>query len=151
MTHPSTGVDAQHSPFYSWLATAMIRSLLRGAAPLAAGERLVLIKGLMPGLVDDMGEPAVDAFLDDLRTKTRRYAEALAHPKRSGANRFTRGELLGGPTPGGEVRLTEARNARRIGGRALERQWEVVLWAESTRPPEIGASGTTPKTVPPDS
>lgn len=149
MSVERTEVDARHSPFYAWLTTAMIRNLLRGAAPLAAGERLVLIKGLIPGLVDDMGEAAVDAFLDDLRMKAHRYAEALAHPQRGGASRATRGELLGGPTPGGEVRLAEARNPRRIGGRALERQWEAALWAERTGLQEMGAGPATPKTQPP--
>lgn len=51
-------VDASRSPFYAWLDYAAIRELVHGALGLSAGERLVLIKGLVPGLVDDSGEAA---------------------------------------------------------------------------------------------
>ena len=46
-------VDARHSPFYAWIDYAAIRELVRGALDLSAGERLVLIKGLVPSLVGD--------------------------------------------------------------------------------------------------
>lgn len=130
-------VDARHSPFYAWLDNAAIRALVHGALSLPPGERLVLIKGLIPGLVDDIGDAAVEAFLDELRTKARRYAEAVAHPGEGGATRSTSGEPLGGPIPGGggEAHLSGTRDPRRPGGRALERQWEAAFWNEIEGPP----------------
>lgn len=127
-------VDARHSPFYAWLDNAAIRRLLHGALALPAGARLVLIKGLIPGLIDDIGDTAVEAFLDELRTKGRRYAEAVAHPGEGGATRSTSGEPLGGPIPDGEAHLSGTRNPRRPGGRALERVWEAAFWEEIEGP-----------------
>ena len=125
-------VDAKQSPFYAWLDRPMIRNLVRGARALAPGERLVLIKGLIPGLVEDMGDEAVRAFLGELATKSQRFAEAVANPGQGGATRHTPSERLGGPVPGREAHrhLTGTRNPRRPGGRVLERQWESAAWEE---------------------
>ena len=122
------GVDARHSPFYTWLDNVAIRDLVRQAQALPAGQRLVLIKGLIPGLVAEMRESAVESFLGDLLIKTRRFAEAVEHPGQGGATRSIPGEPLGGPVPEGEVHLPGTRNPRRPGGRALEREWEAALW-----------------------
>lgn len=129
-------VDARHSPFYAWLDNAAIRTLVQGALALPPGERLVLIKGLIPSLVDDLGDVAVEAFLDEVRTKARRYTEALTHPGEGGATRSTPGEPLGGPIPTGEAHLAGARDPRRPGGRALERAWEAALWEQLEGPPQ---------------
>lgn len=125
-------IDANESPFYAWLDRHTIRNLVRGARSLSAGERLVLIKGLIPGLVEDMGDDAVHAFLEELATKARRYAEAVASPGQGGAARRTSSERLGGPVPGREAQrhLPGTRNPRRPGGRGLERQWEAAVWDE---------------------
>jgi hypothetical protein len=123
-------VDARQSPFYAWLDHATIRDLVRGALELSAGERLVLIKGLIPGLVDQVGEAALDQFLVEMRIKAKRYAEALAHPGQGGATRSTASEPLGGPIEHGEARLPGTRDPRRLGGRALERKWEAEFWNE---------------------
>ena len=122
-------VDMARSPFYAWLDHESIRNLVHAALALPVGERLVLIKGLIPGLVDALGLAAVEAFLDEIRVKARRYEEALAHPGEGSATRVTASEQLGGPTPGGEVHLAGTRDPRRPGGRALERQWEAELWS----------------------
>ena len=131
-------VDSNESPFYSWLDRPAIRSLVREARALSPGERLVLIKGLIPGLVEDMGESAVRAFLEELDTKAERYAEAVANPGRGGATRHTPSERLGGPVPGrrAHLHLEGRRNPRRPGGRALEREWESAAWAEAGEPLE---------------
>ena len=65
-------VDARHSPFYAWLDHAAIRALVHAALDLSAGERLVLIKGLVPGLIDAIGDAAFESFLDEMRVKARR-------------------------------------------------------------------------------
>jgi len=126
-------VDARHSPFYAWLNNAAIRELIHGALELSAGERLVLIKGLVPGLVDDIGETSFESFLDEVRVKAQRYAEAVAHPGEGGATRRIASEPLGGSIVHGEAHLPGTRNPRRPGGRALERQWEADLWNEIER------------------
>ena len=125
-------VDATQSPFYAWLDRPAIRALVRSARALSPGERLVLIKGLIPGLVEDMGDGAVQAFLEELATKAQRYAEAVANPGQGGATRRTPSERLGGPVPGPDAHrhLTGNRNPRRPGGRMLERQWEAAAWEE---------------------
>lgn len=123
-------VDAKQSPFYAWIDHATIRDLVRGALELSAGERLVLIKGLIPSLVDDVGEAALDRFFAEMRVKAMRYAEAIAHPGEGGAARSTASEPLGGPIEHGEARLPGTRDPRRPGGRALERQWETEFWNE---------------------
>ncbi|HEY9515694.1 MAG TPA: hypothetical protein VIQ74_08460 [Gemmatimonadaceae bacterium] len=132
-------VDAKPSPFYAWLDHASIRELVRGALALPPGERLILIKGLIPSLIEDMGDAAVQSFLDELRTKAYRYSEAVAHPGEGGATRRTSGELLGGPVPGYEARLYLGgpRDPRRPGGRALERRWEAAAWEK------LEGTGTT--------
>lgn len=123
-------VDAKQSPFYAWLDHASIRDLVRGALALPPGERLVLIKGLIPGLIEEMGAEAVQRFLDEVRTKADRYSEAVARPRQSGSTRSTPGEMLGGPVPGREahVHIGGVRDPRRPGGRALEREWEAEAW-----------------------
>ena len=123
-------VDAKQSPFYAWIDHATIRDLVCGALALSAGERLVLIKGLIPSLVDDVGEAALVRFFDEMRIKAQRYAEAIAHPGEGGATRSTASEPLGGPIEQGEARLPGTRDPRRPGGRALERQWEAEFWNE---------------------
>ncbi len=130
-------VDAKQSPFYSWLDRPTIRSLVREARALSPGERLVLIKGLIPGLVEDMGDAAVRAFIGELDTKAERYAEAVANPGRGGATRHTPSERLGGPVPGRKAHwhLEGRRDPRRPGGRALEREWESEAWAEASEQP----------------
>ena len=125
-------IDAKQSPFYAWLDRPTIRHLVRGAQCLSPGERLVLIKGLIPGLVADIGNASVHAFLDELNTKADRYAEAVAHPGQGGATRRTPSERLGGPVPGQQahLHLPGTRNPRRPGSRMLERQWEAAAWEE---------------------
>lgn len=132
-------VDSRKSPFYSWLDRPTIRNLVREARALTPGERLVLIKGLIPGLVEDMGVSSVRAFIEELDTKAERYAEAVANPGRGGATRRTPSERLGGPVPGprAHFHLEGRRDPRRPGGRALEREWESTAWAEARERSEI--------------
>jgi len=125
-------IDANQSPFYAWLDRPTIRDLIQRARSLSPGERLVLIKGLVPGLVEDMGEAGARAFLAELDVKAQRYAEAVANPGVGGATRRTPSERLGGPVPGREAHrhLAGTRDPRRPGGRDLERQWEAAAWEE---------------------
>jgi hypothetical protein len=123
------GVDARHSPFYEWLHNAAIRELVHRIHELSAGERLVLIKGLVPGLVSAMGLAEFDAFLSEISNKARRFQEAVDHPGVGREFRVMPGEQLGGPTPTGHDHLPTARDPDHRGAREAERVAERDLWS----------------------
>ena len=116
------------SPFYRWLDHARIRRLVHEIGALPPGEQLVLLKGLVPELVDTIGLEETEAFLGELATKARRYGEAERHPGEGRLRRETPGEQLGGPTPDGHRHAGEARDPDRPGGRAAERVREAAIW-----------------------
>jgi hypothetical protein len=120
---------AKHStdPFYAWLDHERIRELVHGASALTPGERLVLVKGLVPGLVDALGLDRFNEFLDEIRAKAHRFQEA-SESDASSAERRAPGEALGGPIPTGHLHLDGHRDARREGGREAEREIEREAW-----------------------
>lgn len=119
------------SPFYEWLDHDEIRELVHRTLNIPPGERLVLLKALVPGLVEAVGVDELEEFLDELAMKARRYDEARSHPGEGRQERRTPGEPIGGVTPGGHVHLAEARNPDRPGGRYAERELERELWREA--------------------
>jgi len=123
------GVDARHSPFYEWLDNTAIRELVHRIQELTAGEQLVVIKGLVPGLVGAMGLAEFDAFLSEISIKARRFQEAVDHPGEGREFRVTPGEEIGGPTPSGHLHLPTARDPNQRGAREAERVIERELWA----------------------
>jgi len=127
-------IDPTTSPFYQWLDHERIRRLLHEVLELHPGERLVLLKGLVPGLVEAIGADEAESFFSELTTKARRYEEARTHPGEGRLRRETRGEPLGGPTPGGHRHVAETRNPDGPGGRSAEREWEAGVWARSVDP-----------------
>ena len=133
----AAAVDARQSPFYGWMDNAAIRDLMHRGLELSAGERLVLIKGLVPGLVEAMGVVAFDAFLAEVATKARRFQEAIDHPGEGRAFRVTPGEEVGGPVPEGHRHLAIRRDSDHRGAREAERAMEGDLWtiSESARRP----------------
>ena len=134
------GVDARHSPFYEWLDNTAIRELVHRIQELTPGEQLVLLKGLVPGLVDAIGLAEFDAFLSEISTKARRFQEAVDHPGEGREFRVTPGEEIGGPTPAGHLHLTTARDPNHRGAREAERLTERELWRlnedDAARPPD---------------
>jgi hypothetical protein len=122
------------SPFYQWLDHERIRVVLHEVGALRPGERLVLLKGLVPGLVQALGADETESFLSELATKARRYEEARTHRGEGRLHRETPGEQLGGPTPAGHRHVAETRNADRPGGRSAEREWEAAVWARDVDP-----------------
>jgi len=129
------GVDARHSPFYEWLDNAAIRELVHRVQELTAGEQLVLIKGLIPGLVGSLGLAEFDAFLAEISIKARRFQEAVDHPGEGRELRVTPGEELGGPTPAGHLHLPTARDPSHRGAREAERVSERELWSRDENAP----------------
>lgn len=120
----------QRDPFYEWLDHDELRELVNRANELDVGERLVLLKGLVPGLLKDLGAAGFDEALGELQAKGRRYHEAVTHPGEGSRDRTTPGEALGGPIPGGHVHLDEVRDVNRPGGRIAEREREEELWRD---------------------
>ena len=145
MDHPeetsTAAVDARQSPFYEWLNHATIQDLLHRSLEVSTGERLVLIKGLVPGLVEAMGLEMFETFLADIALKARRYQEAADHPGEGRTLRVTPGEKIGGPVPAGQRQLLTPRNPDRRGAREAERIAEGDLWNRTERMarPESGA------------
>lgn len=127
-------MDPTTSPFYAWLDHERIRAILCDVQTLRVGERLVLLKGLVPGLVDTMGCEETESFLSELATKARRYEEAREHPGEGRLHRQIPGERLGGPTPGGHAHITGTRDPDRPGGRDAERAQEAAVWARDVDP-----------------
>jgi hypothetical protein len=125
--------DPNPDPFYAWLDYAGIRELVHSALELSPGERLVLIKGLVPGLVEAMGLGDFERFVEEVRTKAWRFEEARTHPGEGSGMRKTPGEALGGPTPEGHAHLAGSRNPRRPGGRDAERRLEAEAWGRPSR------------------
>ncbi len=130
-TTPSAGVDARHSPFYEWMDNSSIRDLVRRGIELSVGERLMVIKGLMPGLVEAMGLAKFDAFLEEVGVKAHRFQEAIDHPGEGRASRATPGEEIGGPTPDGHDHMPTPRDANHRGAREAERTLERELWTRT--------------------
>jgi hypothetical protein len=131
MSEMSERVDFQRSPFYEWLDNGRIRGVLAEMAALPIGERFVLMKALVPGLVAEAGLAAVEQLTVELLIKAQRYEEARAHPGQGGATREIPGEVIGGPTPSGEELIGGPRDPRRPGGRHEEREWERAAWTEA--------------------
>lgn len=136
-----SGVDARQSPFYAWLDHASIRSLVERSLALSAGERLMVIKGLIPSLVDDMGLAEFDAFLTEVSVKAHRFQEAVDHPGEGRLSRLTPGEKLGGPMQAGHDHLSVARDPDHRGAREAERVVETELWARTEHGPPRSDGG----------
>lgn len=122
--------EQRGDPFYNWLDNQSIRELVHRANDLQPGERLVLIKGLVPGLVDALGADGYDEFMGELRTKGERYEEARTHPGEPNQAKQTPGEPLGGPVPEGHLHLDGHRDPDRPGGREAEREREANAFRE---------------------
>lgn len=73
-------IDSDHDPSYDWINHEELRDLVNQANDVDPGERLVLLRGLVPGLVDALGPAGFDEFIDELRTNARRYGEARTQP-----------------------------------------------------------------------
>lgn len=102
------------------------------ADDLEPGERLVLLKGPVPDLIADLGLSGFEEFLEEIRTKGRRYEEARTHSGEESLQRRTPGELIRGPTPEGHVHTDQHRDLNRPGGREAERAHETELWEHRT-------------------
>jgi hypothetical protein len=75
-----------------WMNHPVIRKLVDDANRLTLAERITLIKGLIPGIADQLSEQEYEGFVADIRLKGERYHEAKAHPGQGRSTRQTPGE-----------------------------------------------------------
>jgi hypothetical protein len=80
------------SPETDWMNHPFLRALIDQAATLALEERVTLVKGLIPGIVDALTEEEYEQFVTFIRLKGERYLEAKAHPGEGRAERHIPGD-----------------------------------------------------------
>ena len=67
-----------------WMNHPVIRSLIDQAATLALEERITLVKGLIPGIVDALSEEEYEQFVTFIRLKGERSSRRKPIPARAG-------------------------------------------------------------------
>ena len=75
-----------------WMNHPVIRKLVDDANRLTLAERITLLKGLIPGIADQLSEQEFEGFIADIRLKGERFHEAKTHPGEGRATRQTPGE-----------------------------------------------------------
>ncbi len=69
-----------------------LRRLVEEANTLTLPERLTLLKGLIPGIAEEMTPRDFEAFALELRLKGERFYDAKQHPGKGKAARHVMGE-----------------------------------------------------------
>lgn len=80
------------SPQTDWMNHPVLRKMVDEANGLALQERVTLIKGLIPGIADELSDREYESLMRELRLKGERYNEARSHPGEGRAQRQTPGE-----------------------------------------------------------
>ena len=75
-----------------WMNHPVLRRLVTEANALTLAERITLVKGLVPGIADQLSEREYEGFVADIRLKGERYHEAKSHPGEGRATRQVPGE-----------------------------------------------------------
>ena len=75
-----------------WMDHPVIRKLVEQANCLTLAERITLVKGLVPGIADQLSEREYEGFVEEIRLKGERYHEAKSHPGQGRATRTIPGE-----------------------------------------------------------
>ena len=75
-----------------WMNHPVIRKLVDDANQLTLAERITLIKGLIPGIANQLSAQEFEGLVADIRLKGERFYEAKTHPGEGRASRQTPGE-----------------------------------------------------------
>lgn len=75
-----------------WMDHPAIRKLVDDAAKLSVLERITLVKGLIPGIADELDQKEWEGLMAELRLKGQRFNEAKAQPGEGRAKRTIPGE-----------------------------------------------------------
>lgn len=71
---------------------AALRKLVEDANALPLADRLVLLKGLVPGVAREMAPRDFEGLIVELRLKGERFYDAIFHPGQGRAARHVLGE-----------------------------------------------------------
>ena len=75
-----------------WMNHPVLRTLVDRANRLTLAERVTLLKGLIPGIVNELSPTEFDGLIAELRMKGERFLEAKSHPGQGRATRQVPGE-----------------------------------------------------------
>jgi hypothetical protein len=75
-----------------WMNHPRLRKLVMAINELTLAERLTLVKGLVPGIADELSDTEYERFVGAIRLKGERFHEAQAHPGEGRAERKVPGE-----------------------------------------------------------
>ncbi len=75
-----------------WMDHPLIRRLVEKANSLTLAERITLVKGLIPGIADQLTPREFEGFVEEMRLKGERFHEAKANPGEGRATRLVPGE-----------------------------------------------------------
>jgi len=76
----------------NWMDFPKLRKLVDDANRLTLAERITLVKGLVPGIRDELNDREYEGFIEDIRLKGARFEEAKTHPGEGRAERKVPGE-----------------------------------------------------------
>jgi hypothetical protein len=75
-----------------WMNHPVLRKLVQEINTLTLAERVTLVKGLIPGIAEELSDREYEGFVESVRLKGERFHEAQAHPGEGRAARMTPGE-----------------------------------------------------------
>jgi len=75
-----------------WMNHPRLRKLVTEVNELTLAERVTIVKGLIPGIADDLSDTEYESFVSGIRLKGERFHEAQAHPGEGRAGRKIPGE-----------------------------------------------------------
>jgi len=75
-----------------WMNHPRLRKLVTAVNELTLAERITLVKGLVPGIADELSDTEYERFVDAVRLKGERFHEAQSHPGEGRAERKIPGE-----------------------------------------------------------
>ncbi|HET7585282.1 MAG TPA: hypothetical protein VFK13_10250 [Gemmatimonadaceae bacterium] len=75
-----------------WMNHPVIREIVNRSQTLSLGERITLVKGLIPSIADQLTGAEYEGFIAELRLKGERFQEAKLHPGEGRAQRQVPGE-----------------------------------------------------------
>jgi hypothetical protein len=70
----------------------LLRKLVEEANTLTLAERITLVKGLIPGIADQLTPREYEGFIEEMRLKGERFHEAKANPGEGRKTRQVPGE-----------------------------------------------------------
>ena len=75
-----------------WMNHPVLRKLVHEINALTIAERVTLVKGLVPGIAEELDDDEYERFVETVRLKGERFHEAQAHPGEGRAARTVPGE-----------------------------------------------------------